>query len=197
MERLDRIEKAIEALQQSQLKTDAQLAKTDAQLAKTDAQLARTDAQLEKSEKSWQETKKILSNVGINLGHVAEEFFYYALMEDKRFGNIQFDDISLNVKGRNRKAQDEFDIVLYNGNSIGLIEIKHKVHPADIEQLKTKKVENFKLLFPDYTDFHFYLGIGGMSIPAEVEAQALANGMAVLRQKGEIMELSENALRAY
>jgi hypothetical protein len=197
MERLNRIEKAIEALQQSQLKTDAQLVKTDLQLAKTDKQLAKTNAQLEKSEKSWQETKKILSNVGINLGHVAEEFFYFALKEEKRFGNIQFDEISLNVKGRNRKTQDEFDIVLYNGDSIGLIEIKHKVHPNDLEQLKTRKVENFKLLFPDYADCRFYLGIGGMSIPAEVEAQALACGMAVLRQKGEAMELSENPLKAY
>jgi len=114
MERLDRIEKAIEAMRQSQAKTDAQLAK---------------------SELSWQETKKILSNVGINLGHVAEEFFYYALREEKKFGGIQFDEIELNVHGRNRKVQDEFDIVLYNGECIGLVEIKHKVHPADLQKL--------------------------------------------------------------
>lgn len=190
MDRLDRIEIAIEELQKSQAKTDAQLAKTDIQLAKTDAQLAR-------SELSWQETKKVLSNVGVNLGHVAEEFFYYAMLESKKLGGIQFDEISLNVNGRNKQAHDEFDIVLYNGNSIGLIEVKHKVHPDDIEKLKTKKIENFKKLFPDYADCKFYLGIGGMSIPQEIAQLARQNGMAVLRQKGEVMSMEDDALLAY
>lgn len=65
MTRLDRIERGIEALQKSQLETDAQLRKTDAQLAKTDAQLAKTE--------------RILSGIGINLGHAAEDFFSHSL----------------------------------------------------------------------------------------------------------------------
>ena len=190
MDRLDRIEKAIEALQQSQAKTDMQISKTDAQIAKTEAQLA-------KSEISWQETKKILSNVGINPGYVAEEFFYYALREEKKFGGIQFDEIALNIHGFNRKVQDEFDIVLYNGNTIGLLEIKHKVHPNDLQNLKTKKIQNFKTLFPDYAGYKYFLGIGGMSIPAEVAKMAKAEGIAVLRQKGEVMEMDDESLKAF
>ena len=211
MTRIDRIEAGILALQQSQLKTDmqlaktdaqlaktdAQLAKTDAQLAKTDAQLAKTDAQLAKTDMKLKETSQILSNIGINLGYVAEEFFYYALEEKMKFGNIKFNNIDLNVKARNKKIQDEFDIVMYNGNSIAIIEVKHKVHPNDLQKLKTSKIENFKSLFPDYAGYKYYLGIGGMSIAQEIADMARAEGIAVLRQVGELAQVEDTALVAF
>jgi hypothetical protein len=120
MTRLDRIERGIEALQISQLRTDAQLAKTDQQLAKTDAQLAKTE--------------RILSGIGINLGHAAEEFFANSLQKNKKLGKVKFDAVALQLKGHKGKVQDEFDVVMYNGNSVGLVEVKHKVHPSDVDQ---------------------------------------------------------------
>jgi len=190
MDRLDRIEAGILALQESQTRTDAQLAKTDAQLAKTDAQLARTDEKL-------RETNRIMSNIGINLGSVAEEFFYYALLEKKTLGNVAFDDIRYNVFSKTKKLEDEFDIVMFNGNSVGIIEVKHKVHPNDIEVLKSKKLRNFKLLFPDYADSKFILGVAGMSIPADTAKLAKEEGMVVLRQKGDLLEVDEDAIKWY
>jgi hypothetical protein len=176
MDRLDRIEAGILALQESQTRTDAQLAKTDEKL---------------------RETNRILSNIGINLGSLAEEFFYYALMEKKTLGNITFDDIRYNVFSKTQKLEDEFDIVMFNGNSVGIIEVKHKVHPNDIEVLKSKKLRNFKLLFPDYADSKFILGVAGMSIPADTAKLAKAEGMVVLRQKGDLLEVDEDAIKWY
>lgn len=183
METIDKILVSIEKLHRAQAKTDEQLAKTDAQLAKTDLKL--------------KETVQTLSNIGVNLGHVAEEFFYYALKDDPRLGDIRFDSIALNLHSRNKRIQDEFDIVLFNGDAVGIIEIKHKVHPKDLEKLKTKKVENFRELFPDYADYKYYLGIGGFSIPAEVANIAKADGIAVLRQKGDVAEIDAEGLTAY
>lgn len=197
------------------VKIDAQLAKTDAQLAKTDAQLAKTDAKLEKtidqialshakydarSTKADAKLKDIsirLGNMGVNLGVVAEEFFYYSLKDKMKLGKIKFNEISFNLKGKNKYVEDEFDIVMINGKSVALIEIKLKVHPNDIETLKSKKVQNFKSLFQDYANYHIFLGIGGYSIPIEIENLAQANGIAVLRQKGEIAEIVDNKLVAY
>ncbi|MDX2195338.1 MAG: hypothetical protein NW207_02885 [Cytophagales bacterium] len=192
-------------------KTDAQLAKTDAQLAKTDAQLAKTDAQLAKTDASIQalqkshaeteaqvkETSRILSNIGFNLGIVAEEYFYHAMVDRPVLGGITFDTVEANIKSRTKTAEDEFDIVMYNGDSIGLIEIKHKVHPSDLVTLTTQKVQNFRSLFPDYKDYKIYLGIAGMSVPEEVAKQAQSKGIAVLRQKGEVTEISDKHLTAY
>ncbi|MDX2194971.1 MAG: hypothetical protein NW207_01020 [Cytophagales bacterium] len=192
-----RIDVQLLELKQAQLKTDAQLAKTDAQLAKTDAQLAKTDAQLAKTDLKLKETSQILSSIGINLGHTAEEFFFYSLESNPKIGNITFDHVEANIKSKVKNIQDEFDIVLYNGDSIGLVEIKHKVHPNDIEKLVTNKVQNFRLLFPVYKDYNIYLGIGGMSIPSEVADMAHTKGIAVLRQKGDLMLIEDNYMKVY
>ena len=192
MTRLDRIERGIEAIQISQLRTDAQLAKTDAQLAKTDAQLAKTDAQLAKTDAQLARTERILSGIGINLGHAAEEFFSYSLQKNKKLGKISFDAVALQLKGHKGRVQDEFDVVMYNGDSVGLVEIKHKVHPSDIEQLISRKLPNFRALFPKYACSAIYLGIAGMSFPQEVADMAEREGIAVLRQVGDVLSMNKN-----
>ena len=140
MTRLGRIERGIEALQKSQLETDAQLKRTDEQLAMTDAQLASFIAKQEKGEAQLAETKRILSGIGINLGQAAEDFFAHSLQKNKKLGKVKFDAVALQLKGHKGKVQDEFDVVMYNGNSVGLVEVKHKVHPGDVEQLITRKL---------------------------------------------------------
>lgn len=208
--RLDRIERGIEALQKSQLKTDRQLAqtegaiaalvaqqaKTDEQLAKTDAQIAKTEAQLALNATQLLETKRILSGIGVNLGDVAEDFFGTSLQEKKKLGDIQFDAVALQLKAHKGKIQDEFDVVMYNGHAIGLVEVKHKVHPADIEKLISGKLTNFRKLFPQYADFDFYLGIAGMSVPKDATEMAEKAGLAVLRQKGDVLQMNTN-LKAF
>ena len=206
LSRLDRIERGIEAIQRCQLetaeqmkKTDAQitknaiqLAKTDMQLAKTDAQLAKTDAQLAKTDTQLAETKRILSGIGINLGHAAEEFFAHSLQKSKRLGKEKFDAVALQLKAHKGKLQDEFDVVMYNGSSVALVEIKHRVHPLDVEHLITRKLPHFKALFPAYEKSDFFLGIGGMSIPQEVAEMAEEAGIAVLRQVGNVLMMNDN-----
>ncbi|MDX2196834.1 MAG: hypothetical protein NW207_10480 [Cytophagales bacterium] len=194
---LEKTYASIQALQESQAKTDAQLAKTDAQLAKTDAQLAKTDAQLAKTDAQLAKTDAKLWSIGVNLGHTAEEYFYYALVEKPVLGGITFDTVDANIKSHTKTLQDEFDIVMYNGDTIGLIEVKHKVHPSDLETLTTQKTKNFRLLFPDYKDYKIYVGIAGMSIPEEIAGQAQNKGIAVLRQKGEVTEINDTHIKAY
>ena len=189
MEQLHWIEKGIKALQQSQLETEVQLKKTDAQLARTDAQLALNAIQLA-------ETKRILSGIGINIGEAAEDFFENSLQENKVLGNVRFDSIAFGLHSQKGKVQDEFDIVMYNGNSVAIIEVKHKAHPADLENLLTKKLHNFRTLFPRFADMHCYLGLAAMRFPKKLAEQAEKAGVAVLRQKGDVMVMNKN-LRAF
>jgi hypothetical protein len=182
MEQLHWIEKGIKALQQSQLETEAQLKKTDAQLALNAIQLA--------------ETKRILSGIGINIGEAAEDFFENSLQENKVLGNVRFDSIAFGLHSQKGKVQDEFDIVMYNGDSVAIIEVKHKAHSADLENLLTKKLQNFRTLFPRFADMHCYLGLAAMRFPKKLAEQAEEAGVAVLRQKGDVLVMNKN-LRAF
>ena len=191
MDTLEEIKQILKELSISQKETDAKFKETDAKFKETDAQMARTDAKLNKA-------SELLGNIGRNNGAVAEEYFYYSMEEKMEMGGIRYDVIKQNIHAMNRQQlEDEFDIVLYNGNSIGLIEVKHKVHPSDINKLITKKATNFRLLFTDYKGYKIYLGIAGFSIPEEVAEIAQDNGVAVLRQKGDLLVMNDSNLKVY
>ncbi len=194
--RLDRIERGIEALQNSQLKTDRHTIDSVAKLAEAEVlkklnidQKAESDAQMAKM-------IQIFKDLGIYPLDEKVDFFISTLQEKKKLGNIQFDAVALQLKAHKGKVQDEFDVVMYNGNAIGLVEVKHKVHPSDIEKLVSAKLPNFRILFPQYADFDFYLGIAGMSIPNTAVDLAEKAGLAVLRQKGDVLQMNTN-LKAF
>jgi hypothetical protein len=251
MERIDRIEKAIEELVASQkarelqlaktdaqlaktdaqlAKTDAQLAKTDAQLAETDAQLARTDAQLARTDaqlaeigakladfiesqkeinkraeigmaelrESQKEMQRQLGGIGNTNGEFAENFFYSSLQQKMELGGVKFDYIEKNVSGRFRNLTDEFDIVLYNGDSIGILEVKNNVKSSNVKQLMTTKLQNFRTLHPGYADAKIYLGIAGFTFENEaVKKEAKAAGFAVLEVQGDHHEADTSSMKAY
>ena len=104
----------------SQAKTDAQMAKTDAQMAKTDDKLNRLS--------------ELYGGVSSNQGSAAEEFFFNSLTANPEVGGIKFDRVTPNVMPATKTKQGEFDIVLVNGNSVAVVEVKYKVHPSDIEK---------------------------------------------------------------
>ncbi len=176
MSRIAQIEKLIEQLTASQIKTDAQLAKTDSKL---------------------KVTRDMLHGIGVNLGSVTEAFFFNALKDRMQLGNIKFDSIAANVTSTRNKITDEFDIVLYNGSSIAIIETKHKVHPGDVDKLINKKLVSFRRLFPQYKNHTIYLGMGGLSFPKDVAENALSNGVIVIKQKGDVAIINDMQLKAF
>jgi hypothetical protein len=174
--------------------TDNELNEKFAELAvaqaKTEAQMAKTDATLER--------------MGIHLGGITdnngsntEDYFYNSLLDNPVLGGIKYDSISKNLEIRSRRAQGEFDLVMFNGESIALIECKYKAHKSDVEKLIHKKVDSFKNLFPVYANYKFYLGIASFSFYPELENFAKQNGVAILKQKGEVVEIEADNLKVY
>ncbi|MEY3882396.1 MAG: hypothetical protein RIQ94_3192 [Pseudomonadota bacterium] len=45
------------------------------------------------------------------------------------------------------QMQEEYDLVMTNGNAIGIVEVKYKAHSNDLDKLD-RKMKNFKKLFP-------------------------------------------------
>ena len=165
-------------------------ANTLALIEKSDDQMKRNDAKLTRMGFT-------LGNMSNNHGESTEEYFYNSLSEDPRLGNIKFDEIIKNIHGKVARLEDEFDIAMYNGNNVALIECKYKAHENDVINLIEKKVQNFKQLFPFYANHNFYLGIASFSFYPKLEAFAKENGVAILRQKGNIVEIEADNLRAY
>jgi hypothetical protein len=88
-------------------------------------------------------------------------------------------------------------VVLYNGESVAIIEIKYKARTADLEQMVAAKVPNFRALFPYYQDYKIYLGLGSMSFDDRVSKKARELGIGLLRQDGKTVEAEPGYVKAY
>ncbi len=164
-----------------QAKTDAELNKLAVAQAKTDAQLAKTDAKIDK-------LAQMYGGVGNNQGKVAEAFYYNALKHKPILNGMRFNFIDKNVTRSKGKIEEEYDLLLVNGQDIFIVEVKYHVHPHDIERLIGRKADHFKKLFPEYAAYHHHLGLATFAIEDEVLQQALSQGVTVLQRRGKVFE---------
>lgn len=127
---------------------------TDEELKALVASLAiksdRLDAQMSRTNEKLTRIGDLVGNIGRNQGDVAEEFFFNSLIEDNHLDEIQFDDVTARMQKHRGQIQEEYDLVLTNGDAIGIVEVKYKAHQKDLDKLE-RKMHNFKKLFPVYS----------------------------------------------
>ncbi len=183
MDTLEEIKLILKELAISQKDTENKFKDTDAKFKDTDAK--------------FKELHRQFSDIGLSNGEAAESFFYNSLEDNKILGNVTFDEISKNIKQKRHRTEDEYDIFLENGSSVGIIEVKYKVTKGHIQKLIDQKAANFRILFPDYVDYKLYMGIAGLSFEPNVENFASENGFVVLKQKGNIVQVNSSKMKAF
>jgi hypothetical protein len=163
---------------------------TDEELKELVASLAiksdRLDAQIQKTNETLKSVGIQLGNMSRNQGDVAEEFFFNSLANDTHLGVIHFDDIAKNEHKRRGKTEEEYDIVMTNGNAIGIVEVKYKAHINDLEKLE-RKMKNFKTLFPWFENYKLYGAIASFNINDDAKNEALNRGFFVLQRSGDLI----------
>ena len=163
---------------------------TDDELKALVASLAvsqdRTDEQMKRTDEKLERMGITLGNIGKNQGDVAEEFFFNSLAKDTHLGAIRFDDIEKNNLKRRGKTEEEYDIIMTNGQTIGIVEVKYKAHENDLDKL-ARKMRNFKPLFPWFKDYRVYGAIAAFHINDDAKEEALRRGYFVLQRSGDLV----------
>ena len=180
----------------AQAKTDAQLAKTGAKIDELTALQASSSAKQDKFDAKLDRLAELYGGVSSNQGSAAEEFFYNSLSANPVLGGIKFDRVSPNVTISSRKKQAEFDIVMVNGGSVAVIEVKSKVHPGDLEKAE-KSLKRYREFYPEHKGFDLYGGIAGFSVPPYVAKAAKDKGLFVLKRKGDVFTVDAKGMRAF
>jgi hypothetical protein len=180
-------------LREAQKATDEQIKRTDEQMKRTDEQMKRTDEQMKRTDEQLKRTDEKLERIGINLGNigknqgdVAEEFFFQSLIKDNHLGKIYFDDVVKNMEKHRGQIQEEYDLVMTNGDAIAVVEVKYKAHKSDLDKLD-RKMKHFKQLFPIYKAFKQYGAIAAFHINNDAKEEALRRGYFVLQRSGDLV----------
>ena len=183
-------------------------AETDRQITETDRQIKKVSENIEslgkKQERLFEETnrqiKKVNETVGSwanNHGSFAEEYFFNSLEKYKQdFFGEKFDKIEKNVKGIKDKFEDEYDILLINGKSVSIIEVKYKAHKNDVSKI-VRKAETFRLNFPDYANHRVFLGLATLAFYPDLEQECIDQGIAVIKQRGDAVIIYDKHLKVF
>ncbi len=177
-------------LHEAQKATDAQIKRTDEQMTRTFEQMTRTFEQMKYNDNML--TEKLdrmgitLGNIGQNQGDVAEEFFFQSLIKDNHLGSIHFDDVVKNMEKHRGQIQEEYDLVMTNGDAVVVVEVKYKAHENDLDKLD-RKMKHFKELFPIYRNYKQYGAIASFHINDDAKKEALRRGYFVLQRSGDLV----------
>jgi hypothetical protein len=119
---------------------------------------------------------------------VAEEFYYNSLKHNPVLGGIRFDFVDKNVTRSRAGIEEECDLLLVNGEDVYIIEVKYRLHPKDIERMLSRKLVNFKKLFPEYGGYRIHLALATFALEDDVRQMALDQGITLLQRRGDVIE---------
>ena len=134
---------------------------------------------------------------GNNFGAFTEEYFFNSFDNGKRnFFGEEFDEIEKNVKGIKKGYKDEYDFLMINGHSIGIVEAKFKAHENDIPKV-LKKANTIRMNFPEFQNHKVYLGLASMAFYPKLEDECIKHGIAIVKQVGDAMVINDEHLKTF
>jgi hypothetical protein len=159
---------------------------------------AKVDKYQEAYEKRMAKMEENMGNWSNNHGSFAEEYFFNSFEnEQQNFFGEHFNDIDKNLKPpKKNNLKDEYDIVMYNDSYVAIVESKFKAHKNDIPKV-IKKAETFRILCPDYKDYRIYLGLASLSFNDELEHECMEQGIAVIKQVGDMVVIRDENLKVF
>ena len=193
----EELKSLVASLAEGSKETERQFQQLREAMAETDKKMKETDLTIKKVDRQIDRVAKQMGGINENIGYHAEQFFQGAFEDNKVFGGIKYDDIILNMGYKDKTEKVEFDIVLENGNSVALIEIKNRIHPDFVKKMAEERIDKFRKYFPMYKGYDIYLGIAGFSFSEAVLEEAKKYGVGIIRQVGESIEIDATGLVAY
>ena len=169
--------------------------------AEFDQRMRENDEQMKKSRTDYERRmKKYEDTIGAwsrNHGSFAEEYFFNSFENGKcNFFGEKFDEIEKNAKGINKNFRDEYDILLINCTTIGIIEVKFKAHKDHITRV-LNKAKTFRENFPYYAKHKVYLGLASFIFTPNLEQECMSEGIAIVKQVGGTVIINDKHLKAY
>ncbi|ETR73516.1 MAG: hypothetical protein OMM_00906 [Candidatus Magnetoglobus multicellularis str. Araruama] len=178
--------------------TDRQVEENDRQLKErikeTDRQVEENHKLLNKIAKENEKLNNIVGGIGNSNGFYAEDVFYSSFAKTRTIKNMMFDCIYRNLGCRKNGLEDEFDIVCLNTSVAVIIETKYNYHPNDVASV-LRKVDNFRILYPQYKDYNIFGGIAGLSIRKETIDVARQLGLFVFTQEGNDIKILNDQVK--
>jgi hypothetical protein len=162
----------------------------DRRLAKLDEQFAKTDKHLKK-------VSEMVGGMSNNQGQIAEEFFYRSFKKPPQLGTLRFDTVYRNLRGSTHGIEDEFDLILVNGDTLALFEVKTKAPVKVVKTLIDQKIPHLRIMLPCFHEHKIYAGIASLVTYENLIKEVEEHGLFLLTQQGKHLEVVNAQVRLF
>ena len=200
---LESVWEAFRETQRRQQETDRQIKETERLMQENNRILTEKQAETErKINKLSDDVRRVnleLGGIGAGNGMFAEQYFLNCFeMGQREFFGEKFDKIENNLLGGEPDSgyNDEYDIVFFNCKCVCIVEVKYRARKFHIDDT-IDKVRTFRENFPAYAGHQIYLALGAMSFDKNVEQECINKGIAVIKQVGDTIVISDENLKTF
>jgi hypothetical protein len=153
----------------------------------TDEKFKETDRRFreitEELRKDFAKTRKDVARVTDALGRFSENMVAPALVRLLNDAGIPISETAQRVISPLRRI--EYDIVAVNGEYVVVVSVKTRLNVDHVKDFVTRRLPQFKEVFPRYQSMKLLGAVAGMSIEQEADTYAVRQGLYVLAQSGD------------
>ena len=165
--------------------------------------LKETAASMKETDKKFARTEKMIANgnqriegISKSNGKFCEEYFINSYKENPFFLGEKYDRVLEYLRPEPAIIDDEYDLVLRNGSTVVIIEVKYKAGLDDVGKAFSK-LHTYRTNYPMYKDYKIYLGLASFSFSKAMRARADREGVILIQQRGEKIEIVSENIKAW
>ena len=162
--------------------TDKKFRETSEKFRETDLKFRETDEKFNKTDEKIKRVSEQIGGLSKSLGEQTEYFFYSGIKREMTLVGDNFHTITKKVRGINGW---EYDIVLTNFRKVCVLEVKHKFEKKHLQRFLDDKIPNFKVEFPQYTDYEIIPAIASLHFLENTIELAHHRNVLVLGREGK------------
>ncbi len=145
----------------------------------------------EKADKEMRGLRQELGSFGRTQGELAERYFQKAIQRNMKLLHVDLQEMETNVNKYSKALdiREEYDMILTNSDIIVVVEVKHKLRVEDVEKFYSKKIPNFRKLFPDRKDYQIVGAVAAFLFDKNSQELAENYGFLILTKTGKELEI--------
>lgn len=160
--------------------------------AKADQRSAEADQRLARIERIAAQANQESARLGERWGQFVENLVEPAVITLFQDRGIGVQETYRRMKSKRPAAPMEIDIFAIDGDVAVAIEVKSRLARRDVEYF-LEKLGRFKQSFIHFQDYQLYGAVAGIEIDENVDRYAYQRGLFVIRQRGDAMEIANDA----
>lgn len=173
---------------QSQKETDRKFQETERQFKETNLQFKETDRKFQETDQKIQKMTASIGRLGNKLGDFVEEMVRPAAVRLFRERGVDVHEVHRGIEAKRDGDSLEIDLLVVDDTDIIAIECKSTLGVDDVNE-HLERLAKVKKLLPTYAGKRVLGAVTGMVIPDNVAQYAYRQGLYVIGQNGEHLEI--------